>query len=88
MFYNMRAYAKIRDSEKWRYISVYALTILFGFSITVIIYPFVPIENIIYFENKDATFYLTALPLAVIPLSIGISTDTVIRERYGYLKIK
>ena len=84
-FYGIRAYAKLKDSNTWRYYSIYALSIVFGISIGIVLRMTIgkPLENNWFIDDVQVGGYLISIPLSLVPLVLALFMKDRIRERYG-----
>ncbi len=80
-FYAMRAYAKIRDSAKYRYYSIFVLVVIM---IEIVLYVFMQISPAIYIEGRDVVkFYVPFMSGGFAVLFIFGFSDA-LKRRYGY----
>jgi hypothetical protein len=83
--YGVRAYAKLKDNNKWRYYSTITLFLILTSSLYAIIrIIFFPLcENLMLIENIDVTEALFIMPLAQIPVLFFLHFVNRIKIRYG-----
>ena len=84
-FYIVRAYAKLKDNDTWRFYSIYALSIVFGISIGIVFLMTIGkhLENIWFIDGVQVGNYLMSLPLSQAPLAFALLMKDKIRKRYG-----
>lgn len=75
-FYAIRAWAKIRNSPKYRYYSMIAFAVLFGNSVASILK--------LSFNIPDDFIIIMSMAYSTVALSLVIIAEKVFKKRYGY----
>ena len=85
IFYSSRAIAKLKNSNTWRYYSVFALSIVVGISLSIAIVAIIgpPLENALLIDGIKASMPLTVSPLSSAVIVFVIDLNDQIRTRYG-----
>ena len=85
IFYSSRAYAKLKNSNFWRYYSMYALCVVAAFSLSLVIRVSIesPFENILLIDGVKVGTWLIVTLLSQAAAVFVFSLKDRIRKRYG-----
>jgi hypothetical protein len=85
LFYAIRAYAKIKDSPKYRYYSIFLLVAIMT---EVVLYALLQIIPTFYVEEHDVVKFYIPLMAGGFFILFLMGISDALKRRYGYIQLK